>query len=720
MPVPRMLAPRRLSCLAGHCQAALKAQTTSFFFSSNAKTDCVKTNLIDTLRSSGGSISQSAIHAIYHQRFGIKLDPKSLGYENILALSRDIPGVSIEPAHSENAYPCIVLDDWASSLAEERVVDDTDSSPSSWVSGITENGTCVVLVDTKAKLDKITSRWPFDGTDIVAVDCEGEPDDLLLVQVYSGSVAYVFDCIVLGPERVCRALQRLLGDPSITKVFYDVHRDAVALQSFHDVTLEGVFDAQLAMETLTGHYHLGFADMMNEMDLPEHPLKTEIKARLSEEGAKAVFACRPLDTVALQYAAYDVSLLFEAHRVLEAKLEKVVGPSALESVKEATSKRVSTAIETDGHRQICFDAANDYRVVSHELLSYLRPEHVHLPSKALVKHDIDALLPLLPDDCKSTVLSNAEDIIDIVLDRDRKPHVWAKGQRIYLQNKPIYHGDIEHIENAVPYFGTDNRSTLEGQIHRISCIRNRDGNITGMTLRVGRYVEGVATLITDVMSSSANESILFLGGPGSGKTTILRDATRILAETQNVCVVDKSNEIGGDGDVPHPCIGHARRLMVHELDKQADVMIECVQNHTPQCIVVDEIGRAKEVFAAETCKNRGVRMIATAHGDLRTLVENKALHKLIGGVETAAIGDAQARRESRLSGKQFNKLRSQRAGRPIFDVVVELQSGIRNECRIVFNPGQAVDDILEGRRYKTHRRRFDPELGRMSFVFEKR
>ena len=130
--------------------------------------------------------------------------------------------------------------------------------------------------------------------------------------------------------------------------------------------------------------------------------------------------------------------------------------------------------------------------------------------------------------------------------------------------------------------------------------------------------------------------------------------------------------------------------MVPELDKQADVMIECVQNHTPHCIVVDEIGRTREVFAAETCKNRGVRMVATAHGDLRTLVENKALNKLVGGVETVAIGDAQARRESRLSGKQFNKLRSQRAGRPIFDVVIELQSGVYNECRIVVDPGQAL------------------------------
>mmetsp|Transcript_24069 Transcript_24069/g.49678 ORF Transcript_24069/g.49678 Transcript_24069/m.49678 type:complete len:160 (+) Transcript_24069:793-1272(+) len=159
--------------------------------------------------------------------------------------------------------------------------------------------------------------------------------------------------------------------------------------------------------------------------------------------------------------------------------------------------------------------------------------------------------------------------------------------------------------------------------------------------------------------------------------------------------------------------------MVPELDKQADVMIECVQNHTPHCILVDEIGRTREVFAAETCKNRGVRMVATAHGDLRTLVENKALNRLVGGVETVAIGDAQALGESMISGR-FNKLRSQRAGRPIFDVVIELQSGVHNECRIVVNPGQAVDDILEGRRYETHRRRFDPDLGRMSFVFEKR
>ena len=346
------------------------------------------------------------------------------------------------------------------------------------------------------------------------------------------------------------ALCHLLADPQITKVFYDVHRDAVALMDFNAIALEGVFDAQLAMEALTGHFHLGFAGMMREMELPEHPLKKEMKARLSKEGAKAVFA-RPLDEFALEYAAYDVSLLFEAHHAIVAKLEKELGPTARDSVKEASTRRVSTAIETGGHRQICFDASNDNRVVSHELICNVRPEHIHLPSKPVVKHDIDALLPLLPDDCRSVVLSNAADIIDIVLDRNRQPHIWAKGRRVFVQDDPIDHSDIQHIENIIGYFGTDNRSTLEGQIHRISCIRNRDGSITGLTLRVGRYVEDVATLITDIISSPGNESILFLGGPGSGKTTVLRDVTRILAETINVCVIDKSNEIGGDGDVPH-------------------------------------------------------------------------------------------------------------------------------------------------------------------------
>jgi stage III sporulation protein SpoIIIAA len=173
--------------------------------------------------------------------------------------------------------------------------------------------------------------------------------------------------------------------------------------------------------------------------------------------------------------------------------------------------------------------------------------------------------------------------------------------------------DIKHITSRLCKFGSDNRAGLERQLHRIAAIRNRNNDIIGLTMRVGRHVSGNAYIISDLLYGYPTESILFLGEPGSGKTTVVREVTRLLAEQYNVCIVNTSNEIAGDGDIPHPCVGHAHRMMVPTLDQQSQVMIECVQNHTPEIIVIDEIGRSNEVEAARTFKKRGVRLIASAH-----------------------------------------------------------------------------------------------------------
>lgn len=202
--------------------------------------------------------------------------------------------------------------------------------------------------------------------------------------------------------------------------------------------------------------------------------------------------------------------------------------------------------------------------------------------------------------------------------------------------------------------------------------------------------------------------------------------TRQLAERLNVCIVDTSNEIAGDGDIPHSCVGYARRMMVPSLDKQSAVMIECVQNHAPHVIIVDEIGRSTEVEAARTCKNRGVRLIASAHGDLRKLIKNPKLRGLVGGVETVTLGDVAAKEQAKKRNKGSNggggamiisKVKAERAGPPTFDVIVELERGKHNEWRIILNTADAVDKILDGKHYLFQRRTRDPATGAIHLDF---
>ena len=200
---------------------------------------------------------------------------------------------------------------------------------------------------------------------------------------------------------------------------------------------------------------------------------------------------------------------------------------------------------------------------------------------------------------------------------------------------------------------------------------------------------------------------------------MVREVTRLLADRSNVCIVDTSNEIAGDGDIPHPCVGFARRMMVPSLDKQSAVMIECVQNHTPEVMVIDEIGRPTEVEAARTCKNRGVRLIASAHGDLRKLIKNPKLRGLIGGVESVTLGDAQAKVEAqKRPGASISKVKAERGGPPTFDVIVELKRGAHHEWRIILDTADAVDSVLEGEPYKAQRRTRNPVTGAIHLDLE--
>jgi stage III sporulation protein SpoIIIAA len=562
-----------------------------------------------------------------------------------------------------------------------------------------------------------------DARCIVAVDCEGVPESLHLMQLAYTTTervtrVIVLDGVMLGEIDMCKLLQPLLTSDMTVKLFHDLHMDAAALAKIGGVELANCIDSQLVMELLYGTLHMGFNDMLQKLDHASHPYKSAIKQQFNS-GDGSIFSRRPLTRQLVEYAALDVTLLLS----VKDNLFKALAPTQLEKIQKCSNIRAHYAATSGGRRRICADLSNGYALTSRELMQVFRPDYMQAIEPLVVSNEITALLSLLPADITSGLTGHEEDLSDIQLDKGRRPLAWCNGVRLFLgaKEREVSTDELEAIVKRLGGFGSDNRAGLEAQLHRISAIRNRADTIIGLTMRVGRCVGGNAAMIADILFRD-DKSILFLGEPGSGKTTIVREATRLLAEMRNVLIVDTSNEIAGDGDVPHSCVGLARRLQVRHLADQCSVMIEGVQNHTPEVMVIDEIGRPEEVEAARTCKMRGVRMIASAHGSLRKLIKNSKLKGLIGGIEVVTLGDAAARLEAKRQGALaggLNKVKAQRVGQPIFDVIVELQRGELHEWRIVTNCADAVDRVLDGGDYLVQRRTRDPATGELFLQLQK-
>ena len=308
-----------------------------------------------------------------------------------------------------------------------------------------------------------------------------------------------------------------------------------------------------------------------------------------------------------------------------------------------------------------------------------------------ITDDLQRLLSLLPASVGEVLEQDehSDQLLEVVLDLGRLPEARYPGRSLALGERLLERRDLEEMVDRLGQFGADNRAGIERTLHRISAIRNRRGDVVGLTCRVGRAVFGTVAMVRDLLDS--DQSLLLMGRPGVGKTTALREIARVLADElqKRVVVIDTSNEIAGDGDIPHPAIGRARRMQVARPELQHQVMIEAVENHMPEVIVIDEIGTELEAQAARTIAERGVMLVATAHGNaLTNLIKNPTLCDLVGGIESVTLGDEEARR------RRSQKTVLERAAEPTFPIAIEMHS--RHRWAVHDDVARTVDLLLRG------------------------
>jgi stage III sporulation protein SpoIIIAA len=310
-----------------------------------------------------------------------------------------------------------------------------------------------------------------------------------------------------------------------------------------------------------------------------------------------------------------------------------------------------------------------------------------------VTDNLDKLLSIFPDSIRSKldeqIESDSDNLIEVVLDLGRSPEARFSDRATYLRDEPVTQDEIQHCIERIGMFSSDNRAGIERTLHRISAIRNRTGDIIGLTCRIGRAIFGTIVMIRDLVETG--QSILLLGRPGVGKTTALREIARVLADDfgKRVVIIDTSNEIAGDGDVPHPAIGRARRMQVARPELQHQVMIEAVENHMPEVIIIDEIGTELEALAARTIAERGVQLVGTAHGNsVENLIKNPTLSDLVGGIQSVTLGDDEARR------RRTQKTVLERKAPPTFAIAIEMLE--RQRWVVHDDVSTTIDTLLRG------------------------
>jgi stage III sporulation protein SpoIIIAA len=569
------------------------------------------TALIQIIKSYGGEVEISKLTQVFCNGKGSTQGiPKGVKFKTWVS---NIPGVHINGTKVSLTASTPLTDDNAGGIKNTPEFCATSTKAQTTATDMTSRPIRegIILITSENKLSDVKQKDPYFHSSYcpqkkekthVALHCEYHENQVLHLIISANSKCYIIDCIAIDPIVVKNVLSDMLTNENLVKVVFGFYS---SIKHFCDKgavsQIRPMKDLQLAMELLTEKMNCTFSQLLSHFNsdqrLPRLP--------------PLLLSKRPFRSEAIDNASQWASCV-----------DHIIESPGFSSFSDETIKILHHATDIRSKQtshQCSFDLANSYKVGSLELL-LAQQAHFFTPEPIEVHTEWDEIFDTLPESVSIKIQDlGTDNISEVVFDLGEKPYCWKSSKRVFLEGNKVEKVHIDGIVEKLGTFGTDNRAGLEGQLHRISCMKNRSDEIYGLTVRIGRYVKGNADMILDLLLSNGKKekSILFLGEPGCGKTTIVREVTRILSDNDNVCVVDTSNEIAGDGNIRHHCIGYARRMMVNTLNDQANVMIQCVQNHTPTVMVIDEIGRPMEVEAARTCKQRGVRMVASAHGSLR-------------------------------------------------------------------------------------------------------